>query len=77
MREAPFWPAEVPRTLQLPQTSLWVNLEVSARRYPGKPAFICYGNTMTYAQLHDRATRLAGFLQARCGVAKGDRVLLF
>jgi fatty-acyl-CoA synthase len=77
MRESPFWPAEVPRALQLPETSLWVNLEVSARRYPGKPAFICYDNTMTYAQLRERAEALAGFLQSRCGVAKGDRVLLF
>ncbi|HUQ28370.1 MAG TPA: long-chain fatty acid--CoA ligase [Usitatibacter sp.] len=77
MRNQAFWPAEVPRALQLPETSVWVNLEVSARRYPGKPAFICYGNTMTYAQLNERALRLAGFLQKRCGVAKGDRVLLF
>ena len=77
MRESPFWPAEVPRSVQLPATSVWANLDISARRYPAKPAFICYGNTMTYAQLKERADRLAGFLQQRCGVAKGDRVLLF
>jgi len=77
MREAPFFPAEVPRSLQLPQTSVWANLDISARRYPDKPAFICYGNTLTYAQLKEHADRIAGFLQRRCGVAKGDRVLLF
>jgi fatty-acyl-CoA synthase len=77
MREAPFWPAEVPRVLELPETSVWANLDISARRHPAKPAFICYENEMTYAQLKDRADRLAGFLQKRCGVAKGDRVLLF
>jgi fatty-acyl-CoA synthase len=77
MLEAPFFPAEVPRTLQLPRTSVWANLDISARRYPDKAAFICYGNTLTYAQLKDDADRLAGFLQKRCGVAKGDRVLLF
>ena len=77
MRESPFWPAEVPRSVQLPATSVWANLDISARRYPAKPAFICYGNTMTYAQLKERADHLAGFLQRRCGVAKGDRVLLF
>jgi fatty-acyl-CoA synthase len=77
MRETPFFPAEVPRSLQLPRTSVWANLDISARRYPDKPAFICYGNTLTYAQLKDEADRLAGFLQKRCGVAKGDRVLLF
>jgi fatty-acyl-CoA synthase len=77
MPESPFFPAEVPRALQLPETSLWVKLEVSARRYPAKPAFICYGNAMTYGELKERAERLAGFLQKRCGVVKGDRVLLF
>jgi fatty-acyl-CoA synthase len=77
MLETPFFPAEVPRSLQLPETSVWANLDISARRYPDKAAFICYGNTLTYAQLKDHADRIAGFLQQRCGVAKGDRVLLF
>ena len=77
MPESPFFPAEVPRSMHLPETSVWANLDISARRYPGKAAFICYGNTLTYAQLKDQADRLAGFLQERCGVAKGDRVLLF
>jgi fatty-acyl-CoA synthase len=71
------WPREVPRGLTLPETSVWVNLEVSARRYPGKPAFICYDNALTFARLKSEAEKLAGFLQQRCGVAKGDRVLLF
>ena len=77
MPESPFYPAEVPRTLNLPETSVWANLDISARRYPRKPAFICYGNTLTYGELKDHADRIAGFLQKRCGVAKGDRVLLF
>lgn len=71
------WPPEVPRGLTLPETSVWVNLEVSARRYPDKPAFICYGNALTFARMKAEAEKLAGFLQQRCGVAKGERVLLF
>src|SRR5450755_4770764 len=70
------WPAEVPRGLTLPETSVWVNLEISARLYPGKAAFICYGNALTFARMKTEAEKLAGFLQQRCGVAKGDRVLL-
>ncbi len=75
--DAAVWPAYLPRGLTPPQTSVWVNLEVSARRYPGKAAFICYDNTLTFAQLASDAEKLAGFLQKRCAVAKGDRVLVF
>ncbi|HXS52165.1 MAG TPA: long-chain fatty acid--CoA ligase [Usitatibacter sp.] len=71
------WPRDLPRSLTLPETSVWVNLEISARRYPGKPAFVCYDNAMTFSRLESEAGKLAGFLQRRCGVAKGDRVLVF
>ena len=33
-----FWPQRLPRTLTLPETSLWHNLDVAARRYPAKAA---------------------------------------
>jgi fatty-acyl-CoA synthase len=71
------WPREVPRGLTLPETSVWVNLEISARRYPDKPAFICYDNALGFSRLKSEAEKLAGFLQQRCRVGKGDRVLLF
>jgi fatty-acyl-CoA synthase len=77
MRTSSAWPKDLPRTLTLPATSIWYNLEVSARRYPGKPAFVCYDSVLTFARLHDEAVALAGFLQQRCGVAKGDRVVIF
>ena len=38
-----FWPRLLPRGITLPQTSLAANLEISALRYPDKPAFI-YGD---------------------------------
>ncbi len=72
-----FWPRHALHTLQAPATNLFYNLEVSARRYPDKPAFIYYDNALTFPQLEDEATRLAGYLQQRCGVAAGDRVLLY
>jgi len=71
------WPPGVPRTLALPRTSLWYNLEVSARRYPDKAAIAYYGSELGYAALEREARSLAGFLQQRCGVARGDRVLLY
>src|SRR6185295_2132728 len=71
------WPPGVPKMLSVPRTSLYYNLEVSARRYPDKAAVIYYGSTLTYATLEREATLLAGYLQRRCGVERGDRVLLY
>ena len=71
------WPPGVPKTLSVPRTSLFFNLEVSARRYPGKAALHYYGTDVSYAELLRSAEALAGFLQQRCGVRRGDRVLLY
>ena len=71
-----FWPARLPRELVIPDTTLWFNLEVSARRYPNKAAYIFFGQPLTFSQLHRQAQQLAGWLQ-QAGVARGDRVLLF
>jgi fatty-acyl-CoA synthase len=71
------WPPGVPKSLSVPRTSLAFNLEVSARRYPDKAALHYYGTTVTYAELSRSVEALAGYLQRACGVARGDRVLLY
>lgn len=71
------WPPNVPRTLTIPRTTLVYNLEVSARRYPDKAALHYYGTAISFAALAREVEALAGFLQQRCGVQKGDRVLLY
>jgi fatty-acyl-CoA synthase len=76
-RHFPHWPPGVPKSLTLPRTSLYYNLEVSARRYPDKAALIYYGKRISYEALLREAEALAGYLQQRCGVARGDRVLLY
>jgi fatty-acyl-CoA synthase len=63
-------------SLSLPETSLWYNLEVSATRYPNKAATVFYDSVLSYGELRRQAERLAGFLQSRCGVQRGDRVAL-
>ena len=73
---AAVWPARLPHSLVVPETTLWFNLEVAARRYPDKTAYVFFGRTLSYRELHRDACALAGWLQAS-GVAKGDRVLLF
>lgn len=71
-----FWPKDLPHHLTLPETSVCYNLEVSTRRYPDKSAIIYYGREISYRRVLEEVERLAGFLQRRCGVGKGDRILL-
>jgi fatty-acyl-CoA synthase len=59
-----------------PATNLFYNAEVSARRYPDKPFLVFYDTAVTFAQLLDEAECVAGFLERRCAVRAGDRVLL-
>lgn len=70
------WPAGQPHHLTPPETSVYDNLEISARRYPTKAALIFYGREICYRELMAQADALAGYLQQVCGVARGDRVLL-
>ena len=69
------WPARLPWDLQAPATSLWFNLEVSALRYPEKPALVFMGRDWSYRQLAWQAQAMAQRLVS-LGVARGDRVLL-
>lgn len=70
-----FWPKRVPRTITPPQTPLWDNLAISAKRYPDKAALVFFGKCITYAVLLQKAERLASYL-CWLGVKKGDRVVL-
>ncbi len=70
------WPPGLPHTITLPETSVYENLEIAARRYPSKTAIIFYDHTISYRQLHAEVNALAGYLQQVCGVKRGDRVLL-
>jgi len=70
------WPQRLPRQLVVPETTLWFNLEVSAKRYPDKAAYVFLGRTLGFTELHRQAEALAGWLQAK-GIEKGDRVALF
>jgi fatty-acyl-CoA synthase len=70
------WPRRLPRTLSVPSTTLWFNLEVSATRFPDKAAYRFFGRELSYADLQAQAEALAGWLQAT-GLAPGGRVLLY
>ena len=63
--------------MALPETSLYGNLTATAARYPEKTAVNYYDTPLSYARFRQEVDALAGFLQQRAGVKRGDRVLLF
>jgi len=73
---SPFWPQALPPAIPAPETSLWLNLEVSAARYPDKAAYVFFGKALTYHQLRAQAVNLSNRLLT-LGVRKGDRVCVF
>jgi len=49
-------------------------LETAMRRYVDKPAFRCFGETLSYADTDRLSRDFAAYLQNKLGVKKGDRV---
>ncbi|WP_284035429.1 long-chain fatty acid--CoA ligase [Neobacillus sp. 114] len=76
-RHFEFWPERLPKTLPIPESTIYDNLEMTTKRYPNKTAIIFYGTEITYKQLNTEVNKLAGYLQKELGVAKGDRVMLY
>jgi fatty-acyl-CoA synthase len=70
------WPKRLPRELVVPETSLWVNMEIAARRYPDKALYVFFGRELSFREAHDQAEAVAGWLHS-IGVKAGDRVLLY
>jgi fatty-acyl-CoA synthase len=71
------WPPGQPQALDLPKESVYANLARSAALHPERAAIDYYGSRITYAELKRQVDALAGFLQQRYGVARGERVLLY
>src|SRR5262245_39411510 len=72
-----FWPEGVPHEIAAPAHSVYANLEQTAGRHPDKTAIHYYGSALTYAEFRADVDALAGFLQSKAGVKRGDRVLLY
>ncbi|WP_031404426.1 long-chain fatty acid--CoA ligase [Thiomonas sp. FB-Cd] len=75
-RHLDVWPKVLPQHLHIPQTNLFFNVEVAAARFPDKPFLIFYDGTLSFGAFKREAEAIAGFLQRRCGIQAGDRVLL-
>src|SRR5829696_1237462 len=71
------WPPGQPKTVELPRRTVYRNLEENADKHPERAAIDYYGTGVSYAELKREVDALAGFLQQRWGVARGERVLLY
>ena len=49
-------------------------LEEAMRRFAGKPAFRCFGETLTYADVDRLSRAFAAWLQQKLDVKKGERI---
>lgn len=54
--------------------SVLAMLEGAMERYADKPAFHCFGRTLTYADTDRLSRGFAAYLQGKLGVKKGDRI---
>lgn len=72
------WPQGVPTKLEyrLGEKPLFHYLRQNARDFPDKPAYIFYGQVITWKQLDEYTERFANFLR-NAGIKKGDKVVLF
>jgi fatty-acyl-CoA synthase len=72
-----YWPPGMPREVAVPEATLFDNLAAGAARHPDKPIIVFGDTVLHYGEALARVEWLAGWLQQRCGVQRGDRVLLF
>lgn len=70
------WYQQVPREITGYEKPLFALLDEAAERWPQATYTIFEGARRSYAQVQDRANRVASFLASR-GIRKGDRVAIF
>lgn len=73
---SPFWPSGEPRALPMPEGVLYDALSRAALDRPDHSATVFYDGVLSYAELLRQVDALAGYLHNRCGVRRGDRVLV-
>ncbi len=48
----------------------------TCNKYSGLPAFTCMGQTLSFAEVHERATQFASYLQNHTSLQPGDRIAI-
>lgn len=72
-----YWPPKLTKTLTVPETTIFDNLVISAKKYPNKTAIQYYGTSISYKELLEQSEKLAGYLEQSLKVRKGEHILLF
>lgn len=68
---------DVPETIDPDAYSSIVTLaQACFQKYRDKPCYINFGKVLTYAQIEELSTAFAGFLQKKCFMTPGDRVVI-
>ncbi|HLS60506.1 MAG TPA: long-chain-fatty-acid--CoA ligase [Virgibacillus sp.] len=75
-RHLEFFPARVSKTLTIPETTIYDNLVMTAKKYPEKIAIEYYGGSYTYEQVLKEVEHLAGYLERTLKVKQEENVLL-
>ena len=61
---AAVWPARLPAKITPPATSLWMNLAISAMRYPDKAALVFMGRVWSFSELMTAIGMLAEAMES-------------
>lgn len=70
------WPNRMPKSLTVPESPLFDNLAVTAKRYPKKACLHYYGTTITYEEVLHEVEKLSSYLLHELQVQPRDRVIL-
>src|SRR5690625_6637816 len=71
-RHLEFFPARVSKTLTIPETTIYDNLVMTAKKYPEKIAIEYYGGSYTYEQVLKEVEHLAGYLERTLKVKRSE-----
>ncbi|MHA1474784.1 MAG: long-chain-fatty-acid--CoA ligase [Promethearchaeota archaeon] len=71
-----FWPENIPKTIEIPNISVDINLRNAALNYPDAIATTYFGNQLTYKKLDEIVDRIATYLANDLGIKKNETVAL-
>lgn len=70
------YPKEVPLSIDIPDITLRDMLKATTEKFSDKEALICHGEKLNFTQVDEYAEYLAGFLQHKWQLKKGDHIAI-
>ena len=75
-RHKKLWPKELPLYMDFKAQTLFNNLSLSAHSDPKSDAIIFYENKISYEELFTHVNKIAGFLNVKLKISRGDRIAI-